>query len=421
MYFGPLFWQLINYLLFLAIVALVSLAAWNVWISYVQTLFLQSIKWSLIEIRSPKEVFKSPAAMEIVLNALHVGGQGADWFTKYWKGEVSLWHSLEIVSIEGKVHFFIRTPTKFKKTIETQIYAQYPQAEIVDAEDYTIQTPDYSKDGSINLWGALLKLKKDEAYPIKTYVEYGLDRTVGLLKEEERIDPIAPMLEFFGSLGAGEQAWVQILIKPDTKRFKIKNKEGVEEGGKSWTDKAKELIKEIKKSSQEKDEEGKVIANLSTKRQNEIIEAIERNISKFAFDSAIRMIYLANKDNFNPNNIAGMLGAVKQYDSIEMNGFKPEGTPKVNFPWQDLSGNKVAAIKKDLLSAYKSRGYFYGNFSFGDIKKYFTNPQNSGGQPFILTTEEIATMYHLPGRVVETPNFVRLESKKGEPPANLPI
>ena len=52
---------------------------------------------------------------------------------------------------------------------------------------------------------------------------------------------------------------------------------------------------------------------------------------------------------------------------------------------------------------------------------YFTHPNKNSGKAFILSTEELATIFHLPGRVVETPSFTRIESKKAEPPTNLPI
>ncbi len=404
------------------VLVIVAIVAWNVWLSYLQTEFLRNIKWTILEIRPPKDVFKSPLAMELVLNSLYVGAQGGDWYTKYWKGEVSLWHSLEIASIEGKIHFYIRTPEKFKKIIQTQIYAQYPQAEVFEAEDYTAAVPSYTKDGPINLWGALLKLTKDDVYPIKTYVEYGLDRAIGSLDEEQRIDPITPMLEFFGSIGIGEQVWLQILIKPDTKRFSIKNKDGVLEGGKSWTDQVKQIIKDFNAGLIVKDAEGKTIeSRRATRGEQQVIESIERNAGKYGFDSVIRMVYVAQKDNFNANNIGGVLGSMRQYNSPDMNGFKPEGTAKVDFPWQDMSGKKVAGMKSKILKGYKSRGYFYGGFSFDDIASYFTHPNKSGGKPYILSTEELATIYHLPGRVAETPTFTRIESKKGEPPANLPV
>ena len=40
--------------------------------------------------------------------------------------------------------------------------------------------------------------------------------------------------------------------------------------------------------------------------------------------------------------------------------------------------------------------------------------------PLVLNSEELATIYHFPGQVAETPTFKRIESKRAEPPQNLP-
>ncbi len=404
-------------------VPILTIVAWNLWLTYIQSVFLKSLKWTLLEIKPPKEVFKSPAAMELVLNALYAGAQGGDWVTKYWKGEVSLWHSLEIISIDGQVRFFVRTPEKFKKMIEAQVYAQYPQAEVFEVEDYTKNVPSYNKDESFNIWACNFILSKDDIYPIKSYVDYGLDRSVGALEEEQRIDPITPMIEFLGSLNIGEQVWFQIIIRPDTKRFSTKDKEGKEEKGKDWKAKAQEVIKELNDKLKEKDKEGKVTAVLKpTKAQQGTIEAIERHAAKFGFDAHIRALYIAKKEAFNAATRApSLIGSLRQYASSDLNGFKPDKATKIDFPWQDLFGTKIVKMKKDFLDDYKNRSFFYGGFKFSKLKKYFTHPNKSGGKPFILSTEELATIFHLPGRVAETPTFTRIESKKAEPPANLPF
>ncbi len=404
-------------------VPILTIVAWNLWLTYIQSVFLKSLKWTLLEIKPPKEVFKSPAAMELVLNALYAGAQGGDWVTKYWKGEVSLWHSLEIISIDGQVRFFVRTPEKFKKMIEAQVYAQYPQAEVFEVEDYTKNVPSYKKDESFNIWACNFILSKDDIYPIKSYVDYGLDRSVGALEEEQRIDPITPMIEFLGSLNIGEQVWFQIIIRPDTKRFSTKDKEGKEEKGKDWKAKAQEVIKELNDKLKEKDKEGKVTAVLKpTKAQQGTIEAIERHAAKFGFDAHIRALYIAKKEAFNAATRApSLIGSLRQYASSDLNGFKPDKATKIDFPWQDLFGTKIVKMKKDFLDDYKNRSFFYGGFKFSKLKKYFTHPNKSGGKPFILSTEELATIFHLPGRVAETPTFTRIESKKAEPPANLPF
>lgn len=412
--------SLIEFGIILIVLIFLIVITWHVWVSYIQTVFLKSLKWTLLEIRPPKDVYKSPLAMELVLNSLYAGAQGGDWFTRHWKGEVSLWYSLELVSIEGKVRFFIRTPEKFRKMIETQFYAQYPQIEIFESEDYTKAVPPYTKDVDFNIWASNFILSKDDVYPIKSYIDYGLDKSVGTLDAEQQVDPITPMIEFLGSLSLGEQVWVQILVRPDTKRFSVKKGEEIEEG-KGWQDKAKEAIKDLKEKLKEKDAEGKTIQSRMTKGEQYIVESIERHAAKFGFDAFIRGIYIGKKDVFNAATRApSLIGAFRQYASGDLNGFKPDSATKFE-AWEDFLGKRLSKRKIDFLDDYKARAHFYGGFKFFKLKSYFTTPQTSGGTPYILSTEELATIFHLPGKVVETPSFSRISTTKSEPPINLPI
>ncbi len=269
-----------------------------------------------------KKSSNPPLAMELMLNALYQTGGHGDLFKKYWVGAVRNWFAVEIVSIEGSIHFYIYTSVKFKAIIESQVYAQYPQAEVTEVADYAATMPDYRDNGPIQLWGANLKLVKDEVFPMKTYVDYGLDKAVGTLDEEQRVDPITPMLEYMGSIGIGEQIWFQIIVRATTKRFVVKNKDGIEEVNKEWPDKVKEVIKGLNGSLQEKDAEGKVIARRATKGEQNVIEAIERNASKMAFDAGIRLMYVAATDKFDGNRIAGVNGMIRQYNSNDYNSLK---------------------------------------------------------------------------------------------------
>ena len=38
-----------------------------------------------------------------------------------------------------------------------------------------------------------------------------------------------------------------------------------------------------------------------------------------------------------------------------------------------------------------------------------------------MTSEELATLFHIPGRVSTTTSLERIDAKKAEPPQNLPI
>ena len=129
------------------------------------------------------------------------------------------WFSLEIASIDGQVHFYIRTPSRVKGLIETQMYAQFPQVQVKEVEDYTLAVDKITPDSKWNLWGCEFKLKKPDAFPIRTYIDYGLDKDP---KEEYKVDPISPVVELFGSITKGEQMWMQIVITPSKKEYPLK-------------------------------------------------------------------------------------------------------------------------------------------------------------------------------------------------------
>ncbi|MBP6904454.1 MAG: hypothetical protein KBB91_00165 [Candidatus Pacebacteria bacterium] len=409
---------------YIALVVVVMIG-WNLWVTYLNMLYLRSIDWIMLEIVPPKDVFKSPAAMELVFNALHGGGSG-NWYEKYWKGELAQYYSLEIVSTEGKVHFYVRFHKKFRKVFEAQLYAQYPQAEVKEVEDYTKKIPnsDFKKNSPISMFAYNLKLEKADPYPIKTYVDFGLDKAIGSLEEEQRIDPMTPTIETMGSIGIGEHIWVQINIRQAIKRHEVKKGDAIEKE-KSWKDKSREVIEEIKSKANTKDAEGKTVVGKLGRGEQGVIEAIERHRNKPGFDTGIRVLYIADKEHFSGNTITAFTSMWRQYNTEDLNAWKMSDLTKVTEPWKDITlketGSVVSNMKKGYLDDYKSRSFFYGGFSFDKIGKYFTHPEASGSKGFVLSSEELATIYHLPGRVAETPNVLRVESKKGEPPANLPI
>jgi len=345
----------------------------------------------LLEFKLPKEILKSPAAMEVFMSALHIPVTGS-WTDVYLSGRVKPTFSLELVSISGEVHFYIWTWEKFRATIENFLYAQYPEVEVYPVADYT-EGYRYEPDTFL-YYGAQFKLTKPDPYPIKTYIDYGLDKDP---KEEFKIDPITPALEFLGSLRQGEYAWVQILIQPHSE-------EGLKQGALSFkADWKEEAAKEIETIVGE----GKFSDLSETKKQT--INAIERSIGKFAFNTKIRGLYFATKDQFRSENIGGLNGMVKQFSSNTLNGFKQDWQTSFNYIWQDPFGRKSRERQERLLDASRQRGAF--QYPFSDI----------GSKPFILTTEELATLFHFPGAVAATPTLTRIPSKKSEAPSNLPI
>jgi len=375
----------------------------DLWLSYKRYVYIKEQGSVLLEIKIPREMFKSPLAMEMFINTLYSASVG-NLLDVYLRGRVRAWFSLEIVSIGGQVKFFVWGHKNFKSRIEAQLYAQFPNIEVHEAPDYTLgvtRDPEKLTFG----WFGQFTLTKADAYPIKTYLDYGLDKDA---KEEYKHDPIVPMLEYMGALKKGEQAWVQILIQSHTK-------EGLKYGRiftkPDWKSGIEKEIKEITKKATMKTEDQKFPTSLNlSKGQQETIAAIERAAAKYAFDTMIRATYFAEKDIYNSANIGGLLGSFLQFNSQTLNGFKPGFTASSDYLWQDFRGAKKKDNEEKLLEAYKRRSFFNTPF------------KNFHGKPFILSTEELATIFHFPSYVVAaTPTLARVPSKKAEAPPNLPI
>jgi len=375
---------------------------YQMWMSYVRRDHIFNEEKVLLEVVLPKEQNKSPKAMELVLHAFHQTSIPKKLVGKFWEGRVKAWFSLELVSIEGEIHMFIWTPKFFQEIIEHNIYSQYPQIELTEVPDYT-NFIKFDTD-SFDLWGSEFTLIKDDPYPLKTYVDYEF---TGGKDEENQVDPMTPVLEFLGSVRSGEQIWIQILIQAHEE----KKKKGSIFKTIKWQDEGEELIDKLMKRDSktklpESAKETSVSPSLNKEEQN-TIKAIERNISKLGFDCGIRGVYIAEEGKFRPVNIVGLIGAFKQFNAKGRNGFKPSGgMTKFSYSWQDYKNIRKNLTQKILFDAYRRRGYFHPPFKRSS---------------YVLSAEEVATLFHFPGQVSQTPTFKRIESKKSQPPSDLPI
>ena len=372
--------------------------SWRAWKRYIVADFISKMSWVVLEVKLPKETYKSPMAMEIVLGAFYLVSS-INFYEGHFLGKVRSWSSLELVSINGNLHFFIRILKTSRVTVESHIYSQYPTAEIHEVPDY-VYAVEYLKPGSKwQIFGTEFKLSKEDAYPIKTYLDFGLDKDP---KEEFKVDPMTSTLEFMGSVGQGEQVWFQINIMAAEKRFL---KPGTWFTYQDWKDDARTLLDKLLK--RDKLKETAIFSNeiLLSPGERTVVEAIERQMAKLGFDCGIRLLYLAEGDKFNPSNIGGLFSSLGQYNSLNLNGFRPTRYTKFNM-WEDPFGKKLIKFKEGFFEAYCKRGWFYPPYD---------------RVPFVLNTEELATIYHFPGAVAATPTFGRSESKRGEAPVNLPI
>src|SRR3989338_2962532 len=181
----------------------------TLWITMRRSEFIAAQQYILLEIRPPRNLVKTPLAMEAFLSSIHLSPGESTWYVRWIEGGVRPWWSLEIASFEGQVHFFIWTRANFRRIVESQMYAQYPGVQITEAPDYTrfINT---ESDDIGGVWGTDFKHTREAPLPIKTYIEYGMDK---VQKEPEQVDPLANLIEFMCSIGKLEYLWLQFIVR----------------------------------------------------------------------------------------------------------------------------------------------------------------------------------------------------------------
>jgi hypothetical protein len=399
--------------------------ALTLWHHYRHERFVMGIKWVLLEIQVPRDVIKSPAAMELILsNALYQKTNKGFW-EQYIQGAPWFWFSLEMASIDGRVHFFIRSPTRMRELVETQIYAQYPQAKVVEVDDYTLHVSQYKKNGEWYMWGCEYSKLKEDFLPIRTYRD--MEEMDSGTKEEYKIDPITPVIELLGSLHKGQQMWIQIIIRQNIKTYHS------HETGKhidfytATYEFIENMLKPYSRTQKYEDTPGKFGFDFRTPEflKNKVKVMVE-NASLIHFDCGIRVVTLANKSlctEADFNNLRRNSRLIwRQYAQPDINELNRINSTQFDAPWSDPTGLALTKIKKRLLDFYRMRTFFYPPLQYSIKYPTLLNSFFPSGRPeiFVMSSRELATIFHFPGMVSETPSFKRIESKIAKPPANLP-
>lgn len=389
-----------------------GLIFWRVWIKYIRSDYIASQEYVLLEIKLPPEVSKSPLAMEVVLSGLNaIGGEG-EWHKRYIIGRVRHYFTFEVASFEGNLHFYAWTRRSvLKDVLESNFYGQYPNIELTEVPDYTDMLAHYDAK-KYNLFGLYYKLGMPDPYPIKTYVDYGLDKDP---KEEFKIDPFTSVLELMSNIGKGEYWWYQIGFRA----HREKSIKGSWFKKTTWQDETKAIIEKIydgMKEVSESDQGGKFeFKRRPTKGEEMAIERLERSIEKPAFDVGIRTIYFAKPENYimrgpSLNNLMKVYGGVyiedsKNRVSYSYNSFMPTKSTDYDYPWQDFTHVREMNNRHHIVDGYRRRQFFHA-------------PHEK--PTFVLSSEELATIFHPVGTVLQTPTVERVSSRKAEPPRNLP-
>lgn len=407
-------WHILGYVWFLMLPPIFYFLFKILWLAHANDLHWASASWVLLEIIPPKNIEKSPKPIESLFVAFAGVEKGFSTYEKFVDGMFTDYMSLEMVSDEGTVHFYIRTMKKHRHLIEANLYAHYPDVEIMEVPDYVDNFPRFMPNSQWRIWGADVEMaKKHPAYPIRTYPTYE-ESITGTM-----IDPLAGVIEALGKLGPGQHGWIQWVIAPtspdwsstvgveltDKLKGKEKKKENiVEKIIKDLTDVFGNIFNylngPVEFAAEKKKEEQPLDMRLSP-MEREVLKAVEANLGKVQFSVKGRCLFVARRENFDMSiGVSAIWGAFKQFGDDNLNGFKP-GKLKTSKHYDFFKQERLDYVQRKLYRRYKSR--------------------SRDGYTSVMSSEELATIFHLPDMNVLAPSMTRVEAKRGGAPSNLPI
>jgi hypothetical protein len=404
------------------------LGAKVVWVKYIQSHFLAGRKPVLLEMKVPRDIAKSPRAMEVALTNLWLSSGETTFLDRGWKGQVRAFFSLEIASFGGDIHFYIWCWGNMRNFVEQAIYGQYPEVELYEVEDYAskfVYDPEkhwcFATD-----WCKLPRnvrgkyghgdFDRIDCYPLKTYIDYELDKDP---KEEFKVDPLATILEFLGALKPNEQMWISLVVRRCGKYGIFATHERDSE----WQRATKEEVEKVRVKAalvpQETLEEEMKEFGLDPEKnrapqirpswmQNQLMQSMERNLSKLPFEFVGHGVYITEGEVRGPF-FTSLRWIWKPYGNPNFSSYlRPlRWHNPFDYPWQDFHGwRRNGVIPRRFFDAYRRRAGFHTPWILTS---------------YVLTVEELATLWHPPSRTVAVPGLERIPATKAAPPPNLPM
>lgn len=412
-------------------------------ISYKQKRKRHNDKFTVLSVRVSKENEAGPIVAEQIFATVHGIAKDLSFWDRL-RGISQEQVSFEIANIGRSIRFFVHFPTRLRNLVEGQIYAQYPNVEIEEVDDYAnaskieVGIPSIGQEGRQtmavvpkgtayksskkdfillnefkNAVGVELHLHEPDIFPIKRYPQFE-DK-----KAKVSLDSLAAVTATLAKFhDLDEQAWIQIVVRPLDEKWRstfVKCirmlKKGIYLNIESFQ---KAYAKAFCSRSRYKrilffpvywlfalqgvfsgthafdavesksDEDVEEQVSKTHEKETVMVAAIDK-VGKLMYEANIRIVYVPKIKNAEVAlvKLREIAGAFKQFNIPHLNGFKMGPI---------MRGEKA-------IHAYREREMHHS---------------------FALNVEELATIYHMPNVTVTTPNIYWVRSKKVEPPNDLP-
>ncbi len=327
--------------------------------------------------------------MEQLLASLSKLPKSDSFLKRIFYGDPQLAFEIAVPSNSEQINFYVSFPKKFQRIVEKQIHSFFPDSFIERVEDYTIFEPDSFTAGS------QIKLEKKEAFPIRTYQQLEFDPLHNITNVLSKLDH------------STEGAAIQLVVK---------------RAGKSWFNNSEKIARRMQQGIRlEKASQNNILINLLssfggeiyrmitgakdedqqrhfdlertnnpfqlTPEEQEVIKQLESKYNKVRFKTNIRIISSAKTKEKADEIVTEMENAFVQFDDVNLNK----------------------------LSSRRKKGRNLKKLCYDFI---FRNFSKSGS--FMLSTEELVSIFHFPIATTETPNINWLKAKSAPPPIQIP-
>ncbi len=285
--------------------------------------------------------------------------------------------SLEIIAIDGFVHFYTAVPLPLVTLVEQAFVSAYPSVSLQEVHEHNVFSPIGKLSGTI---GGELVLKESYAYPIATY-------------QDTKRDTMQSLLNSLSTLNKEDGVGIQILLRPahsgwrkfalgiaSKKRKGTDNKKG-SGAALSWL---KQIVVAPVKPPEEKGSGGEP-KQLSAIEQS-LVDSIEDKTRHPGFEVLIRVVASSNIAQRSQAVLSNINATFSLFDAPGRNGFK-------------------FAPAKDIDS-----------FVTAFILRFFPQEHTSN----ILNVVELSSLFHFPDQSnIPTTQLERQASKQVDGPRNI--
>lgn len=265
--------------------------------------------------------------------------------------------SFEIVGMPGDIRFYVHVPKSLRDLVEKQINGAYPDAEIVVLEEQAAKQKESSLIG--NEYNIFSKTGKVAFASLRLK---GQDYQPIKVYKDLPVDPFSSITSVLAKMTQGEGAALQVLVSPADSKWKSV--------GRSYVAKTKK--------TEANPETAKYAADAKE------LEAIESKIAKPGFTVVVRIVVSSSTIESAQAHLSNIIGSFSQFDGI---------------------------------NSFTKNKHFFKSLFLNDFIYRFLPMR---GQTSVLSSEELATIFHFPNKSITTPNIFWVTSKRAPAPAAIP-